>query len=396
MKCAAFDRITTAFERNVLNLQEAKNRGRKVVGQFCLYSPSEIALAAGAVPVSLCGTKNDPVPAAEAILPRGLCPLIKSSFGFALTDSCPYLAASDIVVADTTCDGKKKMFELLAARVPLILLQLPQVQDEDALAYWRKQLEKLVRRLEEAFGTTIDDEKLAAAVRLMNRERLALKAVMDLARRRPSPVTGMELVEIGFKTSFFPDKEQAVGMLLDLAGEIGKKADAGEACRAEDAPRMLLTGVPVGMGSHKVVRLIEECGGSVVCLDNCSGYKKTRVMVEENGDPLTALARAYLDVPCAVMSPNPRRYEALREMSAAFSVDAVVDLIWQGCQTYAVESASLKTFVRDELGKPFLQIETDYSETDTEQLKVRIEAFMEMLRGGHLPARTGTPETCSV
>jgi benzoyl-CoA reductase/2-hydroxyglutaryl-CoA dehydratase subunit BcrC/BadD/HgdB len=397
VKYAAFDRITTAFERNVPNLLEAKERGRKVVGQFCLYSPSEIAVAAGAVPVSLCGTRNDSIPPAEAVLPRGLCPLIKSSFGFALTDACPYLAASDLVVADTTCDGKKKMFELLAARVPLILLQLPQVQDEDALAYWKKQLERLVRRMEEAFETTIDDEKLNAAIRLLNRERLALKAVMDLPRRRPSPLTGVELVEIGFKTSFFPDKEQAVAMLLDLAEEVGRKADEGESRRAEDAPRILLTGVPVGMGSHKVVRLIEECGGSVVCLDNCSGYKKTRVMVKENGDPLAALARAYLDIPCAVMSPNPRRYEALREMSADFSVDAVVDLVWQGCQTYAVESASLKTFVRDELGRPFLQIETDYSETDTEQLKVRIEAFMEMLHAGRaFPVRGGSPGTCRV
>jgi benzoyl-CoA reductase/2-hydroxyglutaryl-CoA dehydratase subunit BcrC/BadD/HgdB len=91
------------------------------------------------------------------------------------------------------------------------------------------------------------------------------------------------------------------------------------------------------------------------------------------------MARRYLDVPCAVMSPNPRRYEAVKELAADFSVNAVVDLTWQGCQTYAVESWSLKKFVQDELRLPFLQIETDYSETDTEQLKVRIQAFIEML-----------------
>ena len=116
-----------------------------------------------------------------------------------------------------------------------------------------------------------------------------------------------------------------------------------------------------------------------MCLDNCSGYKKTRVMMDEQGDPLTEMARRYLDVPCAVMSPNPRRYEAIKELAADFSVDAVVDLTWQGCQTYAVESSSLKKFVQDSLQLPFMQIETDYSETDTEQLKVRIEAFIEML-----------------
>lgn len=176
--------------------------------------------------------------------------------------SCPYLAAADIVVADTTCDGKKKMYELLAPYKPVALLQLPEIQDSDALSYWRKQFEGLVHRLEQEFGVSITNAKLHEAIALMNRERLALKAVMDLAQRSPSPVTGVELVEIAFKTSFFPDKE------------MGRLADEGQAACNSEAPRILLTGVPVGLGSHKVVRLIEECGGSVVCLDNCSAYKK--------------------------------------------------------------------------------------------------------------------------
>ena len=138
MAYASLERFRDITGRNVLALQQAKEAGKKVVGQYCIYSPLEIALAAGAIPVSLCGTKNDSIPVAETMLPRSLCPLIKSSFGFALQDSCPYLAASDIVVADTTCDGKKKMYELLAAYKPVVLLQLPQIQDGDAKDYWRQ------------------------------------------------------------------------------------------------------------------------------------------------------------------------------------------------------------------------------------------------------------------
>ncbi|QQG64411.1 double-cubane-cluster-containing anaerobic reductase [Desulfobulbus oligotrophicus] len=377
MKCASYEAIGTAFEQNVLRLNEAKAAGKKVVGQFCLYTPSEISLAAGAIPVSLCGTKNDSIPAAEEFLPRALCPLIKSSFGFGVKDSCAYLAASDLVVADTTCDGKKKMYELFDFK-PLFMLQLPQIQDDDALAYWRKQFQKLVEHLEKTFNVTITEEKLKQAIRLMNRERLALKAVMDLAQRKPSPITGQEMVEIYFKTSFFPDKEVGIKMLQNLADELGAM-DIETETGKESAPRILITGVPIGVGSHKVVKLVEECGGAVVCLDNCSGYKKTRMLVDENAEPLSALAERYLQVPCAVMSPNPFRYDAITEMVKDFSVDAVLDLTWQGCQTYTVESSSLKKYVQNSLKLPFLQIETDYSETDTEQLKVRIEAFLEML-----------------
>lgn len=377
MTYASLERFRDITGRNVLALQEAKANGKKVVGQYCIYSPLEIALAAGAVPVSLCGTKNDSIPAAETILPRSLCPLIKSSFGFALQDSCPYLAAADIVVADTTCDGKKKMYELLAAYRPVVLLQLPQIQDGDARAYWRGQYAGLVARFEKDFGVSVTEGKLRDAIRLTNRLRLALKEVLDLAKRKPSPLTGMDLLDICFRASFMPDYEQAIALLQDIAAEI---RGAGAGTISPDAPRILLTGVPAGLGSHKTIQLLETCGASVVCIDSCTCYKKVRLMMDEDGDPLSELAGRYLDTPCSVMSPNPNRYAALKELAADFQVDAVVDLTWQGCQTYDVESWSVKKFVREELKLPFLQIVTDYSEADAEQLKVRMEAFLEMLR----------------
>lgn len=377
MTYASLERFRDITGRNVLALQEAKANGKKVVGQYCIYSPLEIALAAGAVPVSLCGTKNDSIPAAETILPRSLCPLIKSSFGFALQDSCPYLAASDIVVADTTCDGKKKMYELLAAYRPVVLLQLPQIQDGDAKAYWRGQYAGLVARFEKDFGVSVTEAKLRDAIRLTNRLRLALKEVLDLAKRKPSPLSGMDLLDICFRASFMPDYEQAIALLQDIAAEA---RGAGAGTISPDAPRILLTGVPAGLGSHKAIQLLEACGASVVCIDNCTCYKKVRLMMDEDADPLAELAGRYLDTPCSVMSPNPNRYAALKELAADFQVDAVVDLTWQGCQTYDVESWSVKKFVREELKLPFLQIVTDYSEADAEQLKVRMEAFLEMLR----------------
>lgn len=373
----SIERFKNITDRNVLALQEAKQAGKKVVGQYCIYSPLEIALAAGAVPVSLCGTKNDSIPAAESMLPRSLCPLIKSSFGFALEDSCPYLAASDIVIADTTCDGKKKMFELLAERKPMFILQLPQIQNESALRYWKEQYERLVRELEQRFHVSIGEAELRSAIRTANRFRRALKSVLDLAKRKPSPLSGMQLMEIAHRASFVPDWDKASELLEDIAREVG--AD-NESPFAESAPRILLTGVPIGLGSHKVVQLLEECGASVVCLDNCSCYKKVRLMIDENADPLEALASRYLDTPCAVMSPNPNRYAVLEELAREFQVNAVVDLTWQGCQTYDVESWSVKRFVRETLHLPFLQVVTDYSPADTEQLKVRMEAFLEMLR----------------
>lgn len=377
MNFLAFDEIKTATDRNVLNLQELKDAGRPVVGEYCIYSPMEIAMAAGAIPVSLCGTKNDSIPAAEQMLPRTICPLIKSSFGFALQDSCPYLSAADVIVADTTCDGKKKMFELLGQKKPLFLLQLPQIQNSDALLYWRNQYVKLIAFYEEKFGVRIHNDDIAKNIAIMNAYKRALKEVFDTAQNKNPLLSGMQLLEFSFRLSFMADKAYATQLMKKLAQEVKEQQSAIN--EVSKAPRILLTGVPIGLGSHKVMQLLEQCGAQVVCIDNCSGYKKTSLIIDEDKDPISALAERYLETPCSVMSPNPNRYSRLRTMVEDFSVDAIVDLTWQGCQTYEIESYSVKQFVRDELHLPFLHIVTDYSEADTEQLKVRVEAFLEMI-----------------
>jgi len=68
--------------------------------------------------------------------------------------------------------------------------------------------------------------------------------------------------------------------------------------------RPLLTGVPIGLGSDKVVKIVERCVANVVAFENCSGYKQT-FQVDETKDPVTALVGQYLSIPCSVMSPNP-------------------------------------------------------------------------------------------
>ena len=377
MSLASIDRLNEVFGKNVLAMNEAKENGKKVMGMYCLYTPAELAVAAGAMPVSLCGTRNDSIPVAEEILPRTTCPLIKSSFGFALQDSCAYLSASDLVVADATCDGKKKMYELLAKKKPLLLLQLPQEQSSDeSVAYWKEQVQVLKSRLEKEFNITIADEDLKKAMDLLNRERRAVQRIFSFAAQKPAKISGMQLVEICFKAGFLVNKEEEITLLNAIVDELDTLPSP-----TQTKPCILLTGVPMGMGSHKIVQLLEESGADVVCLDNCSAYKRTQLMMDTNADDLLfEIAKQYLQIPCACMSPNPNRYQMIQELAAEFQTDAVVDLTWQGCQTYEIESYSLKNFVKNELKLPFLQLISDYSESDIEQLRVRVEAFLEILK----------------
>jgi benzoyl-CoA reductase/2-hydroxyglutaryl-CoA dehydratase subunit BcrC/BadD/HgdB len=176
--------------------EAAKAEGRPVVGIMCEFTPREIILAAGAVPVCLCGGSAATIPAAEQFLPANLCPLIKSTFGYHVTGKNPFLEWADLVVAETTCDGKKKMFELMRASKPMFVLELPhKAGDAAAFEHWVQEVRKFKAHLEEKFQTHITDEKLRDAVRLMNRERGLRRQLADLMTQDAPPLTGRRLIE---------------------------------------------------------------------------------------------------------------------------------------------------------------------------------------------------------
>jgi benzoyl-CoA reductase/2-hydroxyglutaryl-CoA dehydratase subunit BcrC/BadD/HgdB len=108
-----FEEFADARKAGFLRVRDLKEQGKKVAGVFCTFTPTEILDAADFTYVSLCGMSPETIPNAEAHLPKNLCPLIKSSYGFAVSDKCPYTYFSDLIVGETTCDGKKKMYELL-------------------------------------------------------------------------------------------------------------------------------------------------------------------------------------------------------------------------------------------------------------------------------------------
>jgi benzoyl-CoA reductase/2-hydroxyglutaryl-CoA dehydratase subunit BcrC/BadD/HgdB len=379
MPVTIMNKLQQVTEENILDIEKAKAEGRSAIGFYCLYSPTEIAVAADAISLPLCGTRNDPIAAAEETLPRNLCPLIKSSYGFAVTDTCPFFRFSDIIIGDTTCDGKKKMFELLSRRKPTHVLQLPQNQDpETALPLWRKELERFKTIVENQVGFEITNDRLKDAIRLMNRHRRARNTIMDLGRQVPMPLKGSQILEILSKVGFLADKAKGIAMMEEVAAEAEKGAFLPEITSNERRRRILLTGVPVGLGSDKVVNIVEQCGADVVAFENCSGYKQS-FMVDEHKDPMEALAEQYLDTPCSVMSPNNGRLELLKDMIRGFSVEGVIDLTWQACHTYNIEAFLVEEYIGKTFDLPTLHLETDYSQSDTEQLRVRIEAFLEML-----------------
>ncbi|MEM5788445.1 MAG: double-cubane-cluster-containing anaerobic reductase, partial [Syntrophobacteraceae bacterium] len=351
-------------------------------GVYCLFAPVEIVRAASATPVSLCGKKEKPIAEAERTLPPNLCPLIKSSYGYAVTDTCPYFSSSDFLIGETTCDGKKKMYEFLGQLKPLHLMHLPySVEEPGALRFWHAEIVRLGGYIEEFTGNRIEKDHLRYQISIHNRIRMLLDKIARFQAAERVPMSGMDMLTVMETKSFAVYPERYIALLQKLIEEMQAIAEAGYSPFEPGAPRVLLTGCPIGKGSEKVLRLIEECGAAVVCLENCTGVKGLDLLVdEEEEDPFLALARRYLQIPCSCMTPNNGRLALLDRLIGEYGIDGIVDLTWQCCHTYNIESRVMSNSIQKVRGLPFLHVETDYSNSDLEQLRTRIEAFLEMAR----------------
>ena len=375
---AVFENFAEQRKNSFLAVKRLKEEGIPVVGTFCTYLPQELILAAGAATVGLCSMSDETVGEAEKVLPRNLCPLIKSSYGFAKTDKCPFFYFSDLIIGETTCDGKKKMYEYLGEFKPVYVMELPNVQSEAGLVLWKKEMFRLKAVLEEKLETEITDEKLQKAIHLKNEERTALKELSYLMALDPAPMLGQDLFKVLFGSGYQFDKAASIVSIKQVTQSIRQQYKDGK--RLERRPRILVTGCPMGGATEKVIQAIEANGGVVVGFENCSGMKSIDRNVDEtNPDLYGALAERYLSTGCSCMSPNPNRYELLGRMIDDFKVDAVVDMILQACHTYNVETFGIKRFVNEEKGIPYMSVETDYSQSDVGQLNTRMAAFVEML-----------------
>jgi len=371
-----FTEFSEARQNGFIKAKTVKDSGGKIAGIFCTFTPSEILDAAGIHSVSLCGMSDETIPAAEAHLPKNLCPLIKSSYGFAISEKCPYTYFADIIIGETTCDGKKKMYELLGKLKETYVLQLPQsIDSPQALASWKDELQRFRTYIEEHFNLHISDQALRQAAQRRNRLRAARSHLMELQKNDPPPLSGLTLYKTLEGAGFSFNIDQTIADLEELA----KTAVQNHATTSSKVKRILVTGCPAGGVIEKIVGAIDNSGGTVVCFENCSGIKANRIHVDDQApDIIGAIAEAYLEIGCSVFSPNPRRLQMLQELIEEFKVDGIIDVVLQACHTYNIETSSIRNLCKEN-GLPYLAIETDYSKSDSGQLTTRIAAFIEMM-----------------
>ncbi|MDY6856165.1 MAG: double-cubane-cluster-containing anaerobic reductase [Thermodesulfobacteriota bacterium] len=366
-----------------LDIEMAKEKGTKVVGCLCSYFPQEMVRAAGAISVGLCGTTEEKIELAEEIIPADQCPMVKATYGRAISGNCLLFPLTDCIVGETTCDGRKKMYELMSREKPMHVMELPQMPDEkEALVHWIAEVRKLKNFIEYYVGEEITDKGLRNTIKQMNEERKLLKEIHRCRRHNPVPIMGLDLVGLSTMFSYSIDRKIYKEKLTMLLEELKQRINREEFACSPKRPRILWTGLGNSLGCDKVLRLVEECGGVVVCQEGCGGITRIEDMVDEEKDPIEAIAERYLRVTCSCMTPNTRRFEDIDRLISEYTIQGVIDLTWQSCHTFNIESYRVGELVKGKHSLPFLHIVTDFSQSDVGQLRVRIEGFLEQITLG--------------
>ena len=375
---AVFEDFAEARRNAFVNVKKVKDQGIPVIGSYCTYFPQELAIAAGAATVGLCSTSGETIAAAEKDLPANLCPLIKSSYGFAKEDKCPFFYFSDIVVGENTCDGKKKMYELMSDFKDVFIMDLPNSQSDKGLELYKEELLRMKDYVEKKCEVTITDEDMRKAVKLENEIRVAKKNLVDTMKNDPCPVSGLDMFHVLYGSGFKFDHTAIVPELEAVQAKIEK--EYAEGTNIGKRPRIVLTGCPIGGVTEKVIKAIEDNGGVVVAMENCVGAKQYDRLIDEDAEDIwEATAYRYLQIGCSVMTPNPNRYDLLGRTIDEYKADGVIEMTLQACHTYNVESKSIEKFCTEKKNVPYFHVETDYSTADVAQLNTRIAAFIEML-----------------
>ncbi len=366
----------------IKELIDGKKEGHKVIGSFCVFVPEEIVRAADATLVGLCTGADFAVEEVEKFLPRNTCSLIKSAFGFKLGQVCPYLESADMIVGENTCDGKKKAYEVLNELVPnLYVMDLPQTKSQEGRALLKAEYERFKKSVEELTGVKIDASRLKRGIEIVNNKRKAVHRLAELRKADPVPISGLDALLIN-QVYFYDDPIRFTDSVNKICDELEGRISAGDGVFPKGAPRILMSGCPMAVPNWKLPWIVETSGAAIVGEESCVGERGTRNLTDDSGtsvdELMDAIVERHFQVDCAIFTPNPDRLNHVKEMKNTYGADGVIHYGLQFCQPYQMESFSVeKDLETNEI--PTLRIDTDYSMEDVEQIKTRVEAFIETL-----------------
>lgn len=381
---AYFDGIVeNIYTGRIDEILAVKESGKPVIGTFCVYVPEELIVAAGGVCVGLCGGAQGSIADAEKTLPRNICPMVKSAFGFKVGNICPFFQVIDFVYGETTCDAKKKTWEILDHYIPTHVMEIPQMKRERDKQLWVEEVKDFKVAIDKIIGKETNFEEIAGAIKTINSKRAALQRLNALRHHNPSPISGKDMLLIE-QIAFYDEPVRFVEKVNALCDELEQRIKDGIGVASAETPRILVSGTPMALPNWKLHNIIENSGAIVVNEESCIGTRYYKDLIDENSttvdQQIERLTERYMKIDCSCFTPNDDRIDQVLKEYDESGAQGIIDYCLQFCHTYNIEAVKLRDAC-EQRGIPFMAIESDYSPDDVGQLQTRVEAFIEQIRG---------------
>ncbi len=383
--------MLSTLEHVFVNRQDAeKPRSMPTVGTYCVMVPQEIIYALGAMPVKLCAGSYTAFSLGDDIAPRDACPLVKSVLGFESVNSMPLYSQCSLMAVPVTCDCKKKLAGILESSRPTVTMHIPANRDrDDDMEQFTRELYALAGAIGRVTGKELSYARLSSACRMVADAQYELSRLIGIRRKAPRIIKGTHAMAAMNALSY-----SHIGLwtqrMADLNDELERNAAAGNMAARENRPRILLTGSPIVFPNFKLPLLIEEMGGLLVADETCMGergmYDPPAIIDRTVDGVMRALAnRATRPCTCPTFVDNRRRLFRIRQMVKDYQVQGIIYHVLRGCLVYDYEYAAMEEEM-GRIGVPIIRMETDYNEEDVEQLRIRVEAFVELIKFGRKQA----------
>ncbi|MEW6665994.1 MAG: 2-hydroxyacyl-CoA dehydratase family protein [Thermodesulfobacteriota bacterium] len=379
---SAMSKVDRYYTEYGLRAKELSREGKKIIGYVCSFVPLEMITAAGCIPFRVRGDIREPVTKGDTLLETIVCPFIRSCFDLCVKGRYDFLSG---MVIPHGCDSMVRSYSVWNYSLDLPyfhFLNVPSVVKDSSMEFFQAELNTYRRSLEKFVGSAISDADLAGAIRAHNEHRKKVRALYEFRKANPPTLSGTELTKTLTVAASLP-VEESNALLDEVLAEVGSRN--GSPFKA--GPRILIDGPCVD--NVELMRIVEELGAHVVVDTLCNGTRDNFPTVNENGDPVEALARRYLagincpktyrDNKAGTFEGDIRsRFGDIGSFAKEFKADGAILYTYKFCDPFGFEVPARKAFY-ESIQVPLLCLEDLYSAGTSGQLKTRIQAFLEMI-----------------
>ena len=354
--------------------------------------PAEILYAVCDRPFYVLGGSLGTAHWADELTPRDTDPFSRSSIGWLINPTFD-ITQNALIVTAVSSDSRRKLISLLRSsgrRVAAIDVP-PANQSENAIRFYTEQLMTLAETIGRHTGKRFNSRRLRESVKKVAEAHRQRQRFLDTARLAAGIISD-EAVLLAAQSMYFVDSLDEWTEHVSRLSEELEALIRNYAFRQKDKPRILILGSPVVFPNYKVPQLIASAGMSIAAVADSLSLEAALAVTKTNrfrsGD---ALLRKIAQIHLSMIASGARIYNTglysyVMNLIGQLRPDGIVCHILKGQIEYDFELPHIEK-AAEKKDIPVFRLETDYQYQDMEQLRIRMEAFGEMLTQRRLVAQ---------